>query len=346
MRWFIYATLITCVTSLIPAHRSSCNVRRFDIDRVVKSHQSYISNAGESDDDDVLRSSSYKTRRDIFADCFCMMSLATLSFVPRPVRAVEGPADATSIRDGNQQLERIAKNLNKIPMFAIVDPDGIPYTVVGEDAKVTAYFFTTFEEARRILEVARESSDKERKKAEQLLKTKQRKGEKIDLDELKSLKIDPWKGARITTVPLDFAVSLTFKSKPGLYFKLSPADADVIDALDIDGNSELAENLVPLFYFEDFKAGNKDEEFFPLYFRKKELISAFKAKRPDDIVPEIKVTELFSVVRSIADPSNKDPDFEKLMIIPPVESNEKALECKKASGKSDAYQLGKRIVIL
>ena len=47
-----------------------------------------------------------------------------------------------------------------------------------------------------------------RKKAEQLLKTKQRKGEKIDLDELKSLKIDPWKGARITTVPLDFAVSL------------------------------------------------------------------------------------------------------------------------------------------
>ena len=105
-------------------------------------------------------------------------------------------------------------------------------------------------------------------------------------------------------------------------------------------------NLVPLFYFEDFKAGNKDEEFFPLYFRKKELISAFKAKRPDDIVPEIKVTELFSVVRSIADPSNKDPDFEKLMIIPPVESNEKALECKKASGKSDAYQLGKRIVIL
>lgn len=63
-------------------------------------------------------------------------------------------------------------------------------------------------------------------------------------------------------------------------------------------------------------------------------------------MPEIKVTELFSVVRSIADPNNKDPDFEKLKIIPPVGSNEKANECKKASGKSDAYQLGKRIVIL
>jgi len=208
MKWFILATLINYVSSLLPSHRSRCSVRRFDIDRVVESHKSYISNAGESDYDDVLRSPSYKTRRNIFADSFYMMSLSTLSFFPRPVRAVEGSTDATSIRDGNQQLERIAKNLNKIPMFAIVDPDGIPYTVVGEDAKVTAYFFTTFEEARRILEVARESSGKERKKAEQLLKTKQRKGEKIDLDEMKSLKIDPWKGARITTVPLDFAVSL------------------------------------------------------------------------------------------------------------------------------------------
>jgi len=38
-------------------------------------------------------------------------------------------------------------------------------------------------------------------------------------------------------------VGRPFKSKPGLYFKLSPADVDVVDALNIDGKSELAENL-------------------------------------------------------------------------------------------------------
>lgn len=139
-----------------------------------------------------------------------------------------GKDDSSPANDGNTTqtltLQDVAQRLNQVPTFAIVDRSGVPYTVVGEDAKVTAYFFTSFLEADRILKVARESSDKERKRAMQIMKLKQSNGEKVNQEELDDVKVDPWDGARISTVPLDFAISLTFKSKPGLYFKLSPAE--------------------------------------------------------------------------------------------------------------------------
>ena len=254
----------------------------------------------------------------------------------------------------NKLLSSVASKLHRIPSFAIVDEEGVPFMVVGEDAKVTSYFFTRYEEAERILRVARESSQFERTKALSVWKGKQKKGEEVDVEEVKELEQDPWKGARITAVPLDFSLSLTFQSRPGLYFKLSPADQDVEDALEIEGKSDLAENLVPLFYMEDFKVKKKgdtfeDEDIVPLYFRKSELIDAWKAsnKPQDDEQPPIKVTELFSVVRTMINSDERsDPDIERLTFIAPAESERKAEECEKAGGNASPYQLGKRILIL
>ena len=182
-----------------------------------------------------------------------------------------------------------------------------------------------------------------------ILKLKQKKGENIDRDEIEALTTDPWKGARITTVPLDFALSLSFQSKPGLYFKLSPADDDVEDALAIEGKSDLAENKVPLFYVEDFKIKeDKDDsdDVVPLYFRKEELLDTWR-KVNGDRTPSVKVTELFSVVKTMIDSnSTSDPDINRLSFIAPLESNKMAQQCKKFGGKSSAYQLGKHILIL
>ena len=44
-------------------------------------------------------------------------------------------------------------------MFAIVDKRGTAFSVLGEDAKVTGYFFASYGEAQRILGLAIKSSD-------------------------------------------------------------------------------------------------------------------------------------------------------------------------------------------
>ena len=86
----------------------------------------------------------------------------------------------------------------------------------------------------------------------------------------------------------------------------------------------------------------------PLYFRKSELINAFKKANPGVEVPSVKVTELISVVSTMLNPDmvKVDSDIEKLIFIPPAESSAKAAECKKKGGKEQPYQLGKRILIL
>jgi hypothetical protein len=62
--------------------------------------------------------------------------------------------------------------------------------------------------------------------------------------------------ARVSSVPLDSAVTLVSKSSAsfggGNYFRVAPAEKDVEDALELTGQKDLAEGKVPLFYYEDF----------------------------------------------------------------------------------------------
>jgi len=271
------------------------------------------------------------------------------------------PASTPKTRFITSQLQNF---LQPIPTFTIVDQTGTPYMVVGEDAKLSAYFFTSFNEAQRILESANKSTAKSLKEIANEENSKRRaKNEKsmtkAEVEDI--IGINPWKDARVSTVPLDFAVGLANRGKiKGAYFRIAPAEDDVQDALTIDKTDDLPEGKVPLFYFEDFEvdlekgeelwSGNPDtKKKIPLYFSKGQLIQEWKkrnSKAGKDDIPEVKVTELFSVLSQFVVALESDDDLEKLVLVAPPESEGKAKACVKKGGKETPFKLGERIVVL
>lgn len=244
--------------------------------------------------------------------------------------------------DGLVSATRLADLLHVVPTFTLVDKKGAPFMVVGEDAKVTGYFFTEFTEAQRILKLADKSADKSIKEAKNDPKQKEAAAD------LKN----PWKDARISTVPLDVAATIVTKSMyasakgGGNYFQVAPSDADVEDALSIIGQDDLIEGKVPLFYFEDFTTNVNGDAKDPLYFRKGELEKAYKKENPGKDLPTVLVTELFAVVASMVAPGGTDNDLKKLAFVPPTESVQKAKECDKNNGKEAAFVIGQRNLVL
>merc|ERR1711865_788874 len=115
--------------------------------------------------------------------------------------------------------------------------------------------------AARILKLATKSADRAIARA---------KADKED-----DVGTNPWRNARVSTVPLDYAVTVVSKSTRttggGVYFKVAPAEDDINDALAVTGDNELPEGKVPLFYYEDFTVDDGENKKTPLYFRKEEL---------------------------------------------------------------------------
>ena len=127
---------------------------------------------------------------------------------------------------------QIAQFLHPIPTFTIVDKSGVPFMVVGEDAKVTGYFFVEYAEASRVLQLARQSGDK---------------------------KANPWKQAQIATLPLDTAVALSRSRARKTYFRAAASASAIESALDLTNQTDLPEGKVPLFYYE-----SDDQVYFDL----------------------------------------------------------------------------------
>ena len=63
-------------------------------------------------------------------------------------------------------------------------------------------------------------------------------------------------------------------------------------------------------------------------------------------IPEVKVTELFSVLSQFVVALESDDDLEKLVLVAPPESEGKAKACVKKGGKETPFKLGERIVVL
>lgn len=253
--------------------------------------------------------------------------------------------DSNIVASGAVTLEDLSSRLRMVPTFSVVDKRGVPFMVFGEDAKLTAYFFTSYKEASRILRVARDSSDKAI--AEYKKEAKERKSDVTEEDE----PINPWKEARISTVPLDFAVTLANKGKlGGAYFRIAPSEDDIEDALSIDKSSDdLSEGKVPLFYLDNFELKNTEKRQIPLYFRKSELLQEWKRQNPNEkSPPNVLVTELFSVITEMVSPKTEssDPDVAFLTFIPPKESSMMQTKCIKQGGKEKPFILGERIIVL
>mmetsp|Transcript_49034 Transcript_49034/g.101286 ORF Transcript_49034/g.101286 Transcript_49034/m.101286 type:complete len:337 (-) Transcript_49034:39-1049(-) len=240
-------------------------------------------------------------------------------------------------KEGLMSASAVADLMHPIPTFTLVDEKGIPFTVVGEDAKVTGYFFTTYPEAARILQLAKKSADKAIAKA------------KADKEE--DIGVNPWKNARVSTIPLDYAVTVVSKSMRmsggGVYFKIAPAEGDVDDALAVTGDEDLAEGKCPLFYYPDFTIDDGEgKQKTPLYFRKDELEKEWRRTNPKTDPPQINVTELLSLLSELVRPGGTDDELRNLMFVSPRESMSKRQECLKKGGNEPAFVIGKRIIVL
>lgn len=201
----------------------------------------------------------------------------------RVVRATDQEAPPPAVPAVSQA--KLASLLKQVPTFAIVDTRGVPFFVVGEDAKLTSYFFTSYEEARRILDVAIKSSDKAIAATKKEIKGKRGTVTKEDEEEIGT---NPWRKARITTVSLDLAVTLSSKGKlAGAYFKIAPNESDIEDALEADKTDDLPEGRVPLFYIEEMKINGGDDMISPLYFQKKQLLKVCVWLSPSPLVMAI-----------------------------------------------------------
>ncbi|KAL7490369.1 hypothetical protein ACHAWX_001386 [Stephanocyclus meneghinianus] len=286
------------------------------------------------------------SRREVFLASLLTGASMTISLTPS--LAADNPSNRG---EGVVSTGKLASLLATIPTFAIVDPRGVPYFVVGEDAKLTSYFFLSYGEAKRILNVAQTSADKAIKEARAELKKKNNGVlTKADVEEIGT---NPWKTSRITSVPLDLAVSLASKGKlAGAYFRLAPSETDIEDALSIDGSDDLPEGKVPLFYMENMTIYEGGDLRSPLYFQKNQLIAEWKEQQQKQrtssndnrAVPDIKVTELFATLTEMIRPGGTDEELRTLLFVAPKDSKMKAKQL--LAGEKEPFRLGERNIVL
>ena len=273
------------------------------------------------------------TRRGILQSVV-IGSASSFVMMTKPQKALA--VEKSNKKEGLMSPSDVADLIRPIPTFTLVDKKGVPFTVVGEDAKVTGYFFTTYNEAKRILELAKKSSDKAIADA--------KKNKQDDVGE------NPWKNARISTVPLDYAATLVIKSARnsggGVYFKIAPSEEDISDALAVTGEKDLTEGKVPLFYYEDFTINDGGKQKTPLYFRKDELELQWRRSNPKESPPKVSVTELFSLLTALVRPGETDDELRNLVFVSPKESESKRQDCVKKGGEEPAFVVGKRIIVL
>lgn len=298
------------------------------------------------------------TRRVILARTasLLLLGVSPLGCSPNQSLAVDdsaGGAVGNGDEEGIVSQTKLASLLKRIPTFAIVDARGVPYFVVGEDAKLTSYFFLSYGEAKRILDVAISSADRAIRETKKEMRAKKVVLTKDNEDELG---INPWKNARITSVPLDLAVSLASKGKlAGAYFRLAPSESDIEDALAADGSDDLPEGKVPLFYVDDMTITDRGEVVSPLYFRKDQLIADYGRQKTSrksrdtgdkskDASPDVKVTELFATITEMIRPGGNDEELKTLRFVAPVDSKAKAEQCTR--GMKEPFRLGERLIVL
>lgn len=250
--------------------------------------------------------------------------------------------------------KELAEKLRAVPTFTLVDKAGAPFAVVGEDAKLSTYFFTTYDEAKRIVELASVSYKKTKAAG---IKEANAKRAKQKLPPLNQKQIEdefgknPWQYARVSSIGLDLAVSLSIKAsgkRTGAYFFVQSPEDDVQDALALskDDKKELAEGKVPLFYMEDLKI-NKTES--PVFFKKSQLIKEWQKQNPSkDLkdMPEILISELFSLIFEMVKPGGKDDELKTIVFVPPENSKDKAKECNNVGEGVVPFKLGERIIVL
>ena len=113
-----------------------------------------------TNDSDIIEEEAVFTRRQVLSRTAASLLIGGVSIALSPQQSLAAASANNDVDEGMVSQSKLASLLKRIPTFAIVDANGVPYFVVGEDAKLTSYFFTSYKEAKRILDVAVKSSDK------------------------------------------------------------------------------------------------------------------------------------------------------------------------------------------
>jgi hypothetical protein len=289
-------------------------------------------------------------------------------------------SDTGSSVAGAFSASDLAKLLHNVPTFTIVDGTGVPFFVFGEDAKLTSYFFTSYEEADRILSMARQSSEKaiaetiaeiqERSRGRSHANNEAKRDGSYDDERtlINDVGSNPWKDARISVIPLDTAVTLASVASSnkgsGVHFQVAPSRQDIEDAMEVERIENLPEGKVPIFYFEQFDVplnklqvnNNQLMDYLPsnsivtpLYFQKEQLISEWIRIYPTKAIPPVKTTDLFATLVEMVQPNSSKKEREelqKLVFIPPKSSARKAMDCVKNSQNEKPYRLDQRIIVM
>ena len=264
-----------------------------------------------------------------------------------PLAIVSQPAFASEKPPPIVPLVTTAKRLHVVPLFTIVDGNGVPFHTYDKDsAGGFGYFFTTYQSALYVLDDAKAAFAKAKEEA---AKNKDKDTGAIG-EEGSSDVPDAWGQAQIVTLPLDIVMQLSVKktqsvaqngkgNKFDTYYQVIPSTEDLNAALRIENTPRFSERgRVPLFYVDGLTISEDGADVNPVFFRTKDLITEWQKQYPDKEVPKIKVRELNETFRAMIRPGGKDTSVEKLVFVSNPESVEKAKNC----GRS--YKLGEMIL--
>lgn len=244
-------------------------------------------------------------------------------------------------------LTTTAKRLRVVPLFTIVDGNGIPFHTYDKDsAGGFGYFFTSYRSAEYVLDDARKAFSKAKDEAAS------KSDEEKSVDEVPSA----WGQAQIVTLPLDLVMQLSVKTTQSVatngkgktfktYYQVIPSTEDLNAALRIEQGQRYKERgRVPLFYVDGLTLPSSEEgndgPMNPVYFRIQDLKDEWNKQYPDKDLPTIEVRELNETFRAMIRPvsGKADTTVKNLVFVPIPESVEKA----KASGRK--YKLGEMIL--
>jgi len=257
-------------------------------------------------------------RRVAVSTIFYTTSILPLISITSP--SIAGAKDSASV----VAPKELARRLRRIPTFSIVDPTGKPYMILeGSRPPPIGYFFLNYEAAKFVLEDAI------------------RVAVEGNYD-------NTWAGAKITAVPLDFAMQLsvkkrTRKGQDGITLEsindLIPSAADLDDASRLDKSGRYTQKgRVPMFYFDgltlppDEEAMGNADPRVPVFFSKIDLLNEWNKQYPGQEPPKTtKVLDLIETFQSLIRPGGTDKTLKNIVFVP----NEQSLKTA-SSLRSDA----------
>ena len=268
-------------------------------------------------------------------------------------------------------LKTTAKRLRSVPLFTIVDGNGVPFhTYDKQSAGGFGYFFTTYrsaeyvlDDARKAFSKAKDDESKKKKKNDEarigdanIIVKDLNPDAKDDGSNDGEVVPDAWGRAQIVTLPLDLVLQLSVKKTQSIatngkgktfntYYQVIPSTEDLNAALRIeDGQRYKERGRVPLFYVDGLTIPSTEEgnegPMNPVYFRIQDLKDEWTKQYPDQSIPTIRVRELGETFREMIKPASikSDKSVKNLVFVPIPDSVEKA----KASGRK--YKLGEMIL--